>query len=317
MPDQRPTRAMLVLVACFVVALSGVPSDAAADERSSSVGSPEEGAGDQPSDGGAPSSQPQGPAAPGLLSEPVDVENATRPFRTRILSELGYENEDGELILDVMEGDYLYLTLLVDDAKGRPVRGLVPTVTPEGDSRFVPHSAVSDYLGNYRFRLQGGSMGEERVEILAGEAVQSVILNVISRRAAGYGWLGAVEGILSWDLLTRAEINWGVTQLSATFPDEVLARNGKTVKLAGFMLPLEMKREQKHFVLTSHPPGCFFHVPGGPAGSVEVFAKDPLEVNWEPVVLEGRFEVLETSTTGVLYRLHEARAAQLPAPVNR
>ena len=301
---------MLLLVVSFVVSSCGDPKDLTAGERPPSERSSYE-ADDPLADEAGPSPRPPRPAALGLMPEPVDVESAVRPLRLRVFPELGYENEDGELILDVMERDFLYVELLIEDAEGRPVQGLLPTVTPEGDSRFIPLSgeaAVSDELGSYSFGLQGGSMGEERVEIVAGNAVESVILNVISLRAAGYGWLEELEGILSWTLLFKAEIEWGEEQLSATFPDEILAKNGQTVKLAGFMLPLEMALEQKHFVLASNPPSCFFHIPGGPAGAVEVFAEEPLEVSWEPVVLEGRFEAHETSEIGVLYRLHEARS---------
>ena len=107
-------------------------------------------------------------------------------------------------------------------------------------------------------------------------------------------------------------ITAALSALSATFPDEILENNGKTVKLVGFMLPLETKPKQQHFVLTSHPPDCFYHVPGGPAGSVEVFANKPLEASFGPLALEGRLETLETSETDVLYRLHDARALEPP-----
>ncbi len=310
-PHRRSLRAMLILVVSFVVSSCGGPDDPATGKRAPGERSSYE-AGDQPSDEAGPPPRPLMPPDPELLPDPVEVESAVRPLRLRILSEVGYENEDGELILDVLERDYLYLTLLIEDAEGHPVQGLLPTVTPEGDSRFIPLSgedAVSDEFGSYSFGLQGGSMGEERVEIIADNTVESVIMNVISLRAAGYGWLEDVEGVLSWTLLFKADVKWGKEQLSATFPDEVLAKNGQTVKLAGFMLPLETTRKQKHFVLASNPPGCFFHIPGGPAGAVEVFAEEPLEVSWEPVVLEGRFEAHETSEVGVLYRLHEARSA--------
>ncbi|MEM7583968.1 MAG: DUF3299 domain-containing protein [Acidobacteriota bacterium] len=318
MLHRRSTRAMLGLVASLVVSsCGGGPNDPAAVEQPSSE-RPSDEAGDQPSEEAGPSPRSQSPAIPELQPDPVDVEGAVRPLRLRVIPEFGYENEAGELVLDVMERDYVYLTLLIEDAEGHPVQGLLPTVTPEGDSRFIPlngEDAVSNKFGGYAFGIQGGSMGEERVEIVADKAVESVILNVISLRAAGYGWLEDVEGVLSWTQLFKAEIEWGEEQLFATFPDEVLAENGQTVKLAGFMLPLETTRKQKHFVLASNPPGCFFHIPGGPAGAVEVFAKEPLEVTWEPVLLEGRFEAQETSEMGVLYRLHEARSAgPVPRP---
>ena len=306
--------AMLVLIASFFVSACGDPNDPAGSKGSSSE------AGAQSSGEARSSLLPQGPIDPELMPDPIEIEDAVHPLRLQMLAEFGYENEEGELILDVMERDFLYLTLLIADAEGRPVQGMVPTVTPAADSRFIPLSgedAVSDEFGSYSFAIQGGTMGEERVEIAADKAVESVILNVISMRAAGYGWLEDIEGVLSWPQLMKAEIQWGEELLSATFPDEIRSQNGQAVKLAGFMMPLETTRKQKHFLLTSNPPGCFFHIPGGPAGAVEVFAEEPLEVSWDPVVLEGRFEALETSEVGVLYRLHEAQSAgPVPLPTD-
>ena len=72
-------------------------------------------------------------------------------------------------------------------------------------------------------------------------------------------------------------------------------------------MPLEPALKQRRFLLTANPPSCFFHLPGGPAGAVEVFASEGIEASWDPVVLEGRFEPQRTSKAGVVYRLHEAR----------
>ncbi len=258
-----------------------------------------------------PTSAPPRDEAAKVFRESVDVDDAARPLRIEVVSGDGYTNADGKVILDVLEGESVYPTLSIQDAEGRPVRGVRPAIRPERDSRFVPlggEAAASNELGIYPFGLTAGTMGEDRVEIVAGEATQALILNVISQRATGYAWIAEIEGVLDWQLLFRAEVQWGEQHLSATFPDEVLARSGRTVKLAGFMMPLEPTRRQSHFVLTSNPSDCFFHVPGGPTGAVEVFAKKPLSVSWDPIVLEGRFEAIERSEIGVVYRLHEARA---------
>ena len=87
---------------------------------------------------------------------------------------------------------------------------------------------------------------------------------------------------------------------------KIRKQSDRTVKLAGFMMPLETGVKQRWFLLTSHPPSCYFHVPGGPAGAIEVFAEEGIEVSWDPIVLEGRFEALEKSDSAV-YRLSDAR----------
>ena len=275
------------------------------------------GANAEPSDPRAKPAKPKPLPSLSFLDQAIDPDEAKMPLRLDLLSEFGYENEYGVLVLDVMERDYLYLTLFVQDAEGRPVRGLRPTVKPERDSRFIAlegEDAVTSGAGGYSFALLGGTMGPEAVEIAVGDAVKPVVLNVISLRAAGYGWLADVEGAVDWTQLFQADIDWGEQELTATFPDEIMAKNGETVKLAGFMVPLEATEKQSRFILASNPPGCYFHVPGGPAGAVEVFAKKPLEWSYDPLMVEGRFEVLEKSESGVLYRLHDARSIEIPRP---
>ena len=299
---------MLVLLAAFVAASCGDGGDR---DQSGRAGSDFGGRASSPAE---PSSQSVRSEDADVPPESVGVEDAVRPLRLAVRSRTGYFNGDGELVLDVLEGDPVYPTLVILDSERRRVRGVRPTITPQRDSRVISMAGeadVSDASGEYPFGLMAGTMGEERVEIRAGDAGGWVILNVISRRAAGYGWLDDIEGALDWDLLFEADVQWGERAVSATFPEEVTAKSGQTVKLAGFVMPLEPASKQSHFLLTSSPPGCFFHVPGGPAGAVEVFATKPLEAGWDPVVLEGRFEALASSEIGVVYRLHEARALDL------
>jgi hypothetical protein len=269
-----------------------------------------------------PAATPEQPAASArsaerrsTLPDPVDAEDAASPLRLNVYSKAGYWSADGTLMIDVLEGELVYATVMITDAEDRPVRGIRPSITPERESRFIPTSgasAVSADLGNYQFGMLGGTMGEERVEITVDDAAVSLILNVISERASGYAWLADIEGVLDWRTLLEAEVSWTERELVAVLPDEVRAKNGQTVRLVGFVMPIEATLEQKHFLLTSSPPGCFFHVPGGAAGAVEVFASKSLDLGFDPVVFEGRFEALEASETGVIYRLHDARVLDPP-----
>ena len=304
MPRRRLQRATLLLLAVLAITACGEASDPPLAPRPA----------DPPPTSTPTSSRPE-EAEP--LPAAVGLENAVPPLRLQLRSKSGYEDVDGVLILDVLERDTVFGRLSIYDAEGRPVRGVRPDATLERDSHFLRRTgdeAYSDESGTVRFALLAGTMGEERVRISAGGAVVSLLLNVISERAAGYSWLADVEDVLDWNLLFQADLRWTEQHLFATFPKAVMAKSGQTVKLAGFVMPLEMTREHTHFVLTSSPPGCYFHVPGGPAGAVEVFATKPLEANFDPVLLEGRFEALESSEIGVVYRLHEARALAPPMP---
>ena len=104
-----------------------------------------------------------------------------------------------------------------------------------------------------------------------------------------------------------AKLDYNETGIVASFPTRITDRAGTIVKLSGFMMPLEADLKQRHFLLTSNPPSCFFHIPGGPAGSVEVVATEGIEVSFDPIVLEGRFEPQASSDLGIVYRLLEAK----------
>ena len=94
--------------------------------------------------------------------------------------------------------------------------------------------------------------------------------------------------------------------VEVTYPDMISSQDGETVMVSGFMMPLDPDLEQKHFLLTSSPPHCFFHIPGGPAGVIEVFTDDGIEASWDPVKLEGKLELVKEPTTGIIYKLQDA-----------
>lgn len=251
--------------------------------------------------------------APGSANMPVSAAEAT-DVRIEVMAEAGYVDEQGRYVVDLLERDYAQLALLLETGAGRPVQGAAPTFSIEGTSRLlkpgeVSQQAATDETGVVEFGLIGGdmSLGRDRVSIVFGTASAEILVNVISLRAAGFAMPPAVEDGLPWEDLMRARVQYRDMKLFADFPPEVADLAGQTVKVWGFMMPLEADLEQSWFLLASNPPSCFFHVPGGPAGTVEVFAREGIEMSWDAVVLEGRFEPLQASETGVVYRLHDAR----------
>lgn len=117
------------------------------------------------------------------------------------------------------------------------------------------------------------------------------------------------EGVLSWKLLSSVQTKVEKNRLVPTFPQPVQALDQKTVKVQGFMMPLEPGVQQKHFLLSSVPTSCGFCVPAGPEGLVEVRSKTPVKYTLEPVVVEGRLAVLEKDPYGLFYRVTDAVAA--------
>ena len=244
-------------------------------------------------------------------NQPVAANEAT-DVELEIMAEAGYLDEKGRLRVDLFERDYAYLAVRVTTAEGRPVEGAVPAFSIEGSSRLLGPEEIaaeprSSEMGMVDFAVVGGQMGLDRASVQVGEASTQVLINVISLQAAGFPAPPLVEGGIPWQDLTQARLRYQDNRLMAEFPDQIKARAGQTVKLSGFLTPLEPEMRPRHLLLTSNPPSCFFHVPGGPAGAVEVFAAEGIEVSWDPVVLEGRFEPQSSSELGVVYRLHDAR----------
>jgi hypothetical protein len=85
-----------------------------------------------------------------------------------------------------------------------------------------------------------------------------------------------------------------------------MGMNEKTQRIQGFMMPLEPGKKQRHFLLSSVPLSCSFCLPGGPESMVEVRTKTPVEYSMEPVVVEGRLQVLQDDPYGLYYRISDA-----------
>lgn len=117
------------------------------------------------------------------------------------------------------------------------------------------------------------------------------------------------DGIVSWKLLSSVQTKVEKNRVVPIFPGPVQALNAKTVKVQGFMMPLEPGENQKHFLISSVPTTCSFCVPAGPEGLIEVRSKTPVKYSLEPVVLEGKLAVLEKDPYGLFYRVTDAAPA--------
>lgn len=123
-------------------------------------------------------------------------------------------------------------------------------------------------------------------------------------------------GVISWDILRELDVTYetkgpGMTSFRTEFTSALHELDGKSVKLVGFIYPLEAAEAYQRFLLAAYPPSCPFCLPGGATEMVEVFASTPVRFTYDALVLEGRFELLRDDPSGLLYRLHDARAVVL------
>jgi hypothetical protein len=92
------------------------------------------------------------------------------------------------------------------------------------------------------------------------------------------------------------------------FSKGILGLDAKSVRVQGFILPLDVSEQQHHFLLSAVPPHCPFCMPAGPEAIVEVFSKKPVEYSIEPIIVSGKFAVLKNEPSGLLYRLTEGES---------
>ena len=118
--------------------------------------------------------------------------------------------------------------------------------------------------------------------------------------------LQEVDGVVSWKLLSSVTVKADKSKVIPSFPSGVLALNQRTVKVQGFMMPLEPGDRQSHFLLSSVPTSCSFCVPAGPEGLVEVRSKTPVRYTMDVVTVEGQMAVLNDDPYGMFYRVTDA-----------
>lgn len=121
------------------------------------------------------------------------------------------------------------------------------------------------------------------------------------------------KGGVSWRVLestkeTTRRKDDGYIYSKPVFPAAVQALNGKRIKVAGFMMPLENSSKQKRFVLLAYPPGCPFHTHAMPNQFIEVIADTGFPVELETAtVVEGVLNLTGQDESGIFFKLTSAR----------
>ncbi|MDR7154813.1 hypothetical protein J2W40_001628 [Sphingobium xenophagum] len=123
-------------------------------------------------------------------------------------------------------------------------------------------------------------------------------------------------GGTAWSLLQQTKLNDRKDEATMTiftkpsFPAAVKALNGKQIKVAGWMMPLDNGVQQKHWVLLGYPPGCPFHMHALPNQFIEIKAAVPFPTNESKVhIVSGTLQLTGYDESGIFYRLINARPA--------
>jgi len=153
--------------------------------------------------------------------------------------------------------------------------------------------------------------------LLAGLSAQAQTGSAVSGVPAGTGPgvhspdspfapLAPRADVVPWSVLTSVKTKTEKNRILPVFDPAQMQLNQKPQRIQGFMMPLEPGEKQTHFLLSSVPLTCSFCTPGGPESMVEVKARTPVKATMEPVVVEGRFQVLGDDPYGLYYRMTDA-----------
>ncbi|MBV7257598.1 DUF3299 domain-containing protein [Pacificimonas sp. WHA3] len=120
------------------------------------------------------------------------------------------------------------------------------------------------------------------------------------------------RGGVSWATLEATQetqrLEDGIIYAKPVFTKKVKALEGKRIKIAGWMMPLEATSEQSYFVLLGYPPGCPFHFHAAPTQFIEVYANTPFPTDEQKIfIVSGVLELTGQDESGIFYRLRDAR----------
>jgi hypothetical protein len=125
--------------------------------------------------------------------------------------------------------------------------------------------------------------------------------------------LPEVNGAISWKTLAQVEPVKRGGKMVPEFSKAILALDNQTVRICGFMMPLNMTAQQQHFLLSAVPASCPFCMPAGPEAIVEVVSKRPVKFGFDPIIMSGKLAVLKDDQAGMLYRMTDAESVPMPA----
>lgn len=117
-------------------------------------------------------------------------------------------------------------------------------------------------------------------------------------------------GFTSWRVLGQVELVKQSSKMVPSFAPAVSTLDGKTIRVQGFMMPLDIGDKQRRFLLVAAPPHCSFCLPAGPDAMIEVRAKSDVRYGFDVVALSGKLQVLKDDPAGLYYRLVDAVLAQ-------
>jgi hypothetical protein len=106
---------------------------------------------------------------------------------------------------------------------------------------------------------------------------------------------------------TRVKTNLAKGIFLAEHPADVRALDGREISVTGFMLSTNILKHFSNFILTRYTPVCAFCPPGAPNEAVEVDLVQFVQQTPGLVTVKGRLHLQNDASTGLFFRLDQAR----------
>lgn len=119
------------------------------------------------------------------------------------------------------------------------------------------------------------------------------------------------RSVLLWGELAKVQVVRSQGRYVATYLPSVLALEGKTVTLLGFMAPVHGPGSHAQFLLSDRRflcGGCDSAPP--PESIVEVNALSAVPAHERPVLMRGKLQLVRGNANGLVYRLNEAQVVR-------
>jgi len=217
-------------------------------------------------------------------------------------------------------GDSIELQANMQNAQGRPVAEAELLVTSQLGNFFTQNNLLTDANGQAFTVFLATNPGEDIITLtnqigvsvaLAISVQEPVIDQMTLLNSQNIPKLQELPDVVSWKTLSQVTYVEDI-KIPPEFSPEITALNGQEVKIQGFMMPLENKPRQQHFLISTSPPSCFYCLPAGPEGIIEVYtAGEGIEFSFEPIVLNGELQVLNDDEMGLFYRMQKAERISL------
>ena len=151
--------------------------------------------------------------------------------------------------------------------------------------------------------------GEEDVPFADGNLSEEDI----AKRDSVTTPLLATQGMLDWQKLSQTRLEEIKTPQGLVpkpqYAAEIQAADHQSVTMRGYIFPLEVAGEQRHFLLSAYPPSCPYCLPAAPTELVEVTLKEAEPFTYEAITVQGQFELVTDAKDlqeGRFYRIQQA-----------